>query len=208
MYMDKIHHVKEKSDMILEPLQVMIQLSFLSFCPIGTKLSIAENLLYLQLPSWSQGMTRWYMKDNKDDLYYLFQAIRRYYLWYKPDTCIIYEKILETAIKGIQKLIKTYENTDKISIRHTLTLYTNILNLESPELFKDTTDQDVNIDSVFENVTKLYNKKILSIVYNGILIMETGEKEQDVQTILNGLQQILMPQNFKIKTWIRDNLTC
>ena len=160
MYMDKIHHVKEKSDMILEPLQVMIQLSFLSFCPIGTKLSIAENLLYLQLPSWSQGMTRWYMKDNKDDLYYLFQAIRRYYLWYKPDTCIIYEKILETAIKGIQKLIKTYENTDKISIRHTLTLYTNILNLESPELFKDTTDQDVNIDSVFENVTKLYNKKI------------------------------------------------
>ena len=208
MYMDKIHHVKEKSDMILEPLQVMIQLSFLSFCPIGTKLSIAENLLYLQLPSWSQGMTRWYMKDNKDDLYYLFQAIRRYYLWYKPDTCIIYEKILETAIKGIQKLIKTYENTDKISIRHTLTLYTNILNLESPELFKDTTDQDVNIDSVFENVTKLYNKKILSIVYNGILIMETGEKEQDIQTILNGLQQILMPQNFKIKTWIRDNLTC
>ena len=206
--MDKIHHVKEKSDMILEPLQVMIQLSFLSFCPIGTKLSIAENLLYLQLPSWSQGMTRWYMKDNKDDLYYLFQAIRRYYLWYKPDTCIIYEKILQTAIKGIQKLIKTYENTDKISIRHTLTLYTNILNLESPELFKDTTDQDVNIDSVFENVTKLYNKKILSIVYNGILIMETGEKEQDIQTILNGLQQILMPQNFKIKTWIRDNLTC
>ena len=208
MYMDKIHHVKEKSDMILEPLQVMIQLSFLSFCPIGTKLSIAENLLYLQLPSWSQGMTRWYMKDNKDDLYYLFQAIRRYYLWYKPDTCIIYEKILETAIKGIQKLIKTYENTDKISIRHTLTLYTNILNLESPELFKDTTDQDVNIDSVFENVTKLYNKNILSFVYNGILIMETGEKEQDIQTILNGLQQILMPQNFKIKTWIRDNLTC
>ena len=82
------------------------------------------------------------------------------------------------------------------------------MNLESPELFKDTTDQDVNIDSVFENVTKLYNKKILSIVYNGILIMETGEKEQDIQTILNGLQQILMPQNFKIKTWIRDNLTC
>ena len=203
-----MHHVKEKTDMILEPLQVMIQLSFLSFCPIGTKLSISENLLYLQLPSWSQGMTRWYMKDNKDDLYYLFQAIRRYYLWYKPDTCIIYEKILTQAINGIQKLIKTYENTDKISIRHTLTLYTNILNLESPELFKDTSDKDVNIDHVFENVTKLYNKKILSIVYNGILIMEEAEKESDIRSILNGIQQVLMPQNFKIKTWIRDNLTC
>jgi len=97
--MDKISHVKEKSDMILEPLQVMIQLALLNYCPVGTKLSISENILHLQLPSWTQGVTRWYMKDNKDDLYYLFQAIRRYYLWYKPDSCVIYEKILETAIK-------------------------------------------------------------------------------------------------------------
>ena len=205
--MDKISHVKEKSDMILEPLQVMIQLALLNYCPVGTKLSISENILHLQLPSWTQGVTRWYMKDNKDDLYYLFQAIRRYYLWYKPDSCVIYEKILETAIKGIHKLIKTYENTDKISIRHTLTLYTNILSLESPELFKETTEDTINLDSVFENITKLYNKKILSIVYNSLLILDkSGENE--IQHVSSGLQEILKPQHFKIKTWIRENLTC
>jgi len=205
--MDKIGNVKEKSDMILEPLQVMIQLALLAYCPIGTKLSISENILHLQLPSWSQGVTRWYMKDNKDDLYYLFQAIRRYYLWYKPDSCVIYEKILETAIKGIHKLIKTYENTDKISIRHTLTLYTNILSLESPELFKETTEDAINLDSVFENITKLYNKKILSIVYNSLLILDTSG-ENEIQHVSSGLQEILKPQHFKIKTWIRENLTC
>ena len=205
--MDKISHVKEKSDMILEPLQVMIQLALLAYCPIGTKLSISENILHLQLPSWSQGVTRWYMKDNKDDLYYLFQAIRRYYLWYKPDSCVIYEKILATAIKGIHKLIKTYENTDKISIRHTLTLYTNILSLESPELFKEATEDSVSLDSVFENITKLYNNKILSIVYNSLLILDTSS-ENDIQHISTGLQEILKPQHLKIKTWIRENLTC
>ena len=205
--MDKIGNVKEKSDMILEPLQVMIQLALLAYCPIGTKLSISENILHLQLPSWSQGVTRWYMKDNKDDLYYLFQAIRRYYLWYKPDSCVIYEKILETAIKGIHKLIKTYENTDKISIRHTLTLYTNILSLESPELFKETTEDTINLDSVFENITKLYNKKILSIVYNSLLILDTSG-ENEIHHVSSGLQEILKPQHFKIKTWIRENLTC
>lgn len=205
--MDKIGNVKEKSDMILEPLQVMIQLALLAYCPIGTKLSISENILHLQLPSWSQGVTRWYMKDNKDDLYYLFQAIRRYYLWYKPDSCVIYEKILETAIKGIHKLIKTYENTDKISIRHTLTLYTNILSLESPELFKETTEDAINLDSVFENITKLYNKKILSIVYNSLLILDTSV-ENEIQYVSSGLQEILKPQHFKIKSWIRENLTC
>ena len=147
------------------------------------------------------------MKDNKDDLYYLFQAIRRYYLWYKPDSCVIYEKILETAIKGIHKLIKTYENTDKISIRHTLTLYTNILSLESPELFKETTEDAINLDSVFENITKLYNKKILSIVYNSLLILDTSG-ENEIQYVSSGLQEILKPQHFKIKSWIRENLTC
>tara|TARA_B110000977_G_scaffold158778_1_gene202424 strand:+ start:479 stop:1099 length:621 start_codon:yes stop_codon:yes gene_type:complete len=206
--MNNIVHIKEKSDMILEPLQVMIQLSLLAHCPIGTKLSISDNTLYLQLPCWSQGMMRWYMKDNKDDLYYLFQAIRRYYVWYKPDSCIIYEKILLSAIKGLKNLIKTYENTDKISIRHTLTLYTNILSLESPDLFKETTEDAVNIDKVFENVTKMYNKKILSVVHNCLSLLEGEEKEESKKYIYDGLQNILIPQNIKIKLWIRENLTC
>ena len=197
--MNTIVHIKEKSDMILETLQVMIQLSLLAHCPIGTKLSISDNTLFLQKPSWSQGMLRWYMKDNKDDLYYLFQAIRRYYLWYKPDTCIIY---------GLENLIKTYENTDKISIRHTLTLYTNILSLESPDLFKETFEDAINIDKVFENITKMYNKKILSIVHNCLSLLEDEENEDNKQRIYDGLQNILIPQNIKIKLWIRENLTC
>ena len=42
--MDKFINMKEKSDMILEPLQVMIQLALLSHSPIGTKLSVSNNL--------------------------------------------------------------------------------------------------------------------------------------------------------------------
>ena len=44
-------HPKEKIDMILEPLQVLIQLAILSFLPIGTKMSISENILKLQQPT-------------------------------------------------------------------------------------------------------------------------------------------------------------
>ena len=42
---------KDKIDMILEPLQSMIQLAILSVKPIGTKLAIHENILYIQEPS-------------------------------------------------------------------------------------------------------------------------------------------------------------
>tara|TARA_B100000795_G_scaffold269545_2_gene259256 strand:- start:1194 stop:1814 length:621 start_codon:yes stop_codon:yes gene_type:complete len=206
--MDKFINMKEKSDMILEPLQVMIQLALLSHSPIGTKLSISENLLHIQQPSWNQGMWRWYMKDNKDDLYYLFQAIRRFYMWYKPENCIIYAKILETAIVGLNRLQETYENTDKISIKHTLSLYTNILKLETPDLFKGTDDHAINIDNVFKNITSLYNKKNLAIIFNIFKLLEEETNEENKKYLMDGLLLITVPTNNKIKGWIRENLTC
>ena len=81
--MDFTNKKKERSDMILEPLQVMVQLALLSYSPIGTKVSVADNILHLQFPTMFQGVWRWYNLDGKDDLYYLFHAIRRYYKWYK-----------------------------------------------------------------------------------------------------------------------------
>ena len=90
-----------------------------------------------------QGVTRWWNGDNKDDLYYLFHAIRRYYKWYKSQNNDIYNFILEAAIKGIDKLIQTYKHTDKLSIQHTLSLYKNVLDLETEQLFKDETETNI-----------------------------------------------------------------
>ena len=72
--MDSLKHRKEKTEMILEPMQVMIQLALLSFCPLGTKISVSSNILYLQLPTFYQGAVRWYQNDTKDDLHYLFHS--------------------------------------------------------------------------------------------------------------------------------------
>ena len=53
MYMDLVSSTKkERSDMILEPLQVMVQLSMLAHCPIGTKVSVSDNILQIQLEQW------------------------------------------------------------------------------------------------------------------------------------------------------------
>ena len=103
-------HPKEKIDMILEPLQVLTQLAILSFLPVGTKISISNNILYLQQPTMFQGVVRWYQKDNKDDLFYLFHAIRRYYKWYKTIDNKVYLLILTLAKAGIKKLISTYHH--------------------------------------------------------------------------------------------------
>ena len=198
---------KERQDMILEPLQVMIQLSLVSFCPVGTKVSISNNILHIQKPTMSQGVVRWWYGDNKDDLYYLFHAIRRYYLWYKKDDNPIYAYILKNAIKGIDALINTYKNTKLTTITTTLQMYKNILDLENEELFK-TEDAAVNLDSVFQNITNIYEKRILIVVYNILKSMENEDNERNMDSYFEATHSFLSPTYLKIQQWIRDKLTC
>jgi hypothetical protein len=202
-------NVKEQSDMILEPLQVIITLAVLGYCPIGTKISISQNTLYLHKPTLVQGLLRWWEGDSKDDLYYLFHAIRRFYKWYKNTDNEIYNYILELAKNGIKNLIKTYQKADKKSILHTLSLYGNILDLDTPDLFKTSEDdqESITIDKVFENVKPLYDQKILVIVFSTLKLIDSCENEKYIEKYIEGLNSILTPTNVKIRTWIQQNLT-
>ena len=207
-YMD-LNTRKERSDMILEPLQVMVQLALLSESPIGTKVSVSDNILQLHPPSYLQGVWRWYNSDGKDDLYYLFHAIRRYYKWYKSEDNKIFNHILTSAVKGIEKLIITYSAAEQTAITHTLALYKNVLSLESPDLFKDASDDAINIDTVFKNIKDTYDKRLLKVIYNTILMVEDSETTDDLKPYyINGLLKILNPTNDNIRKWIREKLTC
>ena len=200
---------KERSDMILEPLQVMVQLALLSESPIGTKVSVSDNILQLHPPSYLQGVWRWYNSDGKDDLYYLFHAIRRYYKWYKSEDNKIYNHILCSAVKGIEKLIITYSAAEQTAITHTLALYKNVLELESPDLFKDPDADSVNIDTVFKNIKETYDKRLLKVIYNTILMVEDPETTDDLKPYyISGLLKILSPTNDNLRKWIREKLTC
>lgn len=154
------HKYKDKLDMILEPLQSMIQLAILSVKPIGTKLAIQENILYIQEPSIIQPINRWYNSDKKDDLYFLFQVIKRFIKWYNPDNKIIsvelYNLICSMSLTGLDNLVKTYNNTDNNSIIQVLHLYKNLLEVPNSKELEKHSNEKVNIDEVFENIISLY----------------------------------------------------
>ena len=194
--------------MILEPLQVMVQLALLNYTPIGTKISVTNNILCLQMPTIYQGIVRWYNSDNKDDLNYLFHAIRRYYKWYKVQDNTIYKYILSLAIKGLDKLIETYSKTDKTSIIHMLSLYKNILSLKEPDLFKTNNNNSVHIDQVFHGIIKLYNDNLLVVIFNILKILENENNEKNQSKYIQGLLYVVEPKNNEIVKWIRENLTC
>ena len=224
-----LHNRKERSDMILEPLQVMTQLAILSYSPIGTKVSVSDNILQLHKPHLFQGVYRWYNSDGKDDLYYLFHAIRRYYKWYKKELVsdtdynensdfededsdennkiLIYNYILKCGISGIDKLIQTYSATEQTTITHTLLLYKNILSMETPDVFKDPTADSVNIDTVFQNIKTIYSDNLLELLYHGLVLLEKCEEIYKPYYI-DGLLKLTTPTNDKIRKWIREKLTC
>jgi len=128
-FLSKKNSKKENFKIILEPLQAILQLALLSISPIGTKLSIQNNLLYIQPPSWSQSLIRSYYMDNKEELYYLFNVIQRFHKFYKylnhrkDHLSNMIPLITEMASKGIDRLITTYENSEKPSLMHTLEMY-------------------------------------------------------------------------------------
>ncbi len=199
---------KERADLILEPMQVMIQLALLAHSPIGTKISVSNNILTIQKPCMTQGVYRWWNNDNKDDLYYLFHAIRRYYKWYKSQNDEAYQYILTWAVKGLDKLSETYNKADKNNIRHTLALYRNVLDLKADEIFKDNTNDTVTIDQVFKEIINIYDDRLLYITHNTLLMMEEETNTEFKQKLLDGLTLILEPMNIKIRKWILEKMAC
>jgi hypothetical protein len=114
-----------------------------------------------------------------------------------------------SAVKGIEKLIITYSAAEQTAITHTLALYKNVLSLESPDLFKDASDDAINIDTVFQNIKDTYDKRLLKVIYNTILMIEDPDTTDDLKPYyINGLLKILNPTNDNIRKWIREKLTC
>jgi len=121
---------KERFETILEPLQALIQIALLAYYPPGSKLTIQNNILYIQAPSYSQSVTRWYNNDTQEDLFYLFNIFCRFKKFYtdiRMEHAKLFELLIHLAKNGINNLIRTYNQTDKTHVLHTLQMYKNML---------------------------------------------------------------------------------
>jgi len=143
---------RERFETILEPLQALLQIGFLSYYPIGTKLAIHNNILTVQAPGYTQNVRRWYNNDKKEDVFYLYNVFSRFNKFYKTvlagagagagaggsgattENAALFSLLNELAKTGINNLIRTYNQTDKIHILHTLQMYKGML--DNPELVR------------------------------------------------------------------------
>lgn len=210
---------KDKVDMILEPLQAMIQLALLSICPIGTKLRIQENILHLQSPTLIQPITRWYYADKKDDVYFLYGVIKRYLKWYNPRmnekspvSPELYQLITGMAMEGLNQLFKTYSSSDSNTVIHVIQMYKNLLEYNNDKIMADEFVIDaeknrINIDEVFEKIVSIYDATLLHMLQNTLELVRKEEDDTNRVYMMEGLNLILYKVTKAIRDWIRVNLT-
>ena len=210
--------IKGKQNIILEPLQVMVQLALLSFSPIGTKITINNNILSLQPPTITQPINRWFNYDKKDDIYHLFQVIKRFIKWYDNTNPIIdnmiYNILVEQSKKGLDNLIKTYQNCDMLTIIPVLNMYKDLLNTcdvnkvhpEEKTDIIEISEINKNIDQIFFNISTIYTKEIIDVIFHILQLLKKETNLSIVENYIDGLNMILLNINNKITTWINDNL--
>ena len=233
---------KERFETILEPLQAILQIALLAFYPVGTKLTIQNNIMTLQPPTYSQSMARWYNNDTKEDLYFLFNVFHRFkkfYAHYKadaPDSVQhrLYALLIDLSKTGINKLIRTYGQTDKPHILQTLTMYKFILDDQlSPDLMTLQTqpsttstiaakpykmkpvlnDDDAasemastnnTVDDIFVSIVSIYTPELLNIIFNALILMR--DNESNYQAYADGLNKLLEPTCVQLKKWIDEHI--
>lgn len=226
---------KERFETILEPLQAILQIALLSFYPVGTKITIQNNILTLQPPAYSQSMLRWYNNDTKEDLYFLFNVFHRFkkfYAKYKENDGSVQHRLhmllTELAKTGINKLIRTYGQTDKPHILQTLTMYRYILDDQlSPEIMTlhppnpskttkhkmkpvlnddedATTNANNTVDDIFIAIVDIYIPEMQHIMYNTLILMQNNES--NYQAYAEGLNKILEPTCITLKKWIDEHI--
>lgn len=209
---------KDKADMILEPLQSMIQLALLSVLPVGTKIAIEENILSLQLPSITQPISRWYNINKKDDIYFLYQVIKRFIQWYNPVinnksplNHDLYKNIIKMSIGGLNNLLKTYNSSASNALIQVVSMYKNILESDEKDYEKllpkvDKNHPHGNIDEVFQNIIELYNNNIIEIISNCLIILQKEDSLENINNYINGLNSIMCKNNKDIQSWIKVKL--
>lgn len=112
---------------LLEPFSVILKLAIISFKEEYTKIAIYDNNMFIQTPSFYQGIIRYIYGNNREDICFLLKPIKRALELYDPlkDNKIKY--IFERAAKGLSKLKKSYNSTSS-TVCHSLDLYISIIN--------------------------------------------------------------------------------
>ena len=116
---------KKERNVIIDPFSCLVKLSIIRYLDEGTKISIYQNRLNFNAPSYIQGIVRFMYGDNREDLHNILLPIQKCVEWYwnERNADMIY--MFNNAVLGLKFLKNSYSTY--ATIQHTLDYYIIIL---------------------------------------------------------------------------------
>ena len=146
---------------ILDPLSVIIKLAILSNKPVGTKICISKNIIYLQDPGPFQSFCRYIFSTNKTDIQYLYNPIQIACQNYLSKAAVVknpkLKELFKCAQNGLIKLSDTYKSCS--IIRLCINYYSSLIDNYMQEIYKEDLFKKDNMSSLYTSeLTTFFNK--------------------------------------------------
>lgn len=198
----KMFESKTQGNMIIEPMSCLIKLALLNFYPKGTKITVQDNQILFDEPTFYQGAIRYLYKQGREDLHNLFNPIQKSIDWYtniNSDT----EFIFNLAIDGLGILKDTY--TESSTIKHTLNYY--IKTLEERNIKHE---KNVKKDKLYDYLKNLWNTREIHIVRTTLEELSIKQNDdydnvkKDIQSLLESLFSITNNKEENVKNFLKN----
>jgi len=195
---------------LIEPLTAIIRLGILSYKPLGTKISIQNNKIYLQNGTFLQGTLRSIYGDKKTDVNILYGPIISACICYLNNATKRndYLHIFKLASSGLAKLKETYLGTDIVynieQIKNIIDSFINNENVDPSNFIANYQSQSYKLKTdIYKHISSIWEDKRHDMIFN--LINELSESNENTKyELLNSLSYYLDFIDIKVNDIIKD----
>lgn len=185
---------------ILDPLSVIIKLAVLSNKPVGTKICISNNIIFLQEPGPFQSFCRYIFSTNKTDIQYLYNPIQIACQTYLTKDAVVknpkLKELFKCAQNGLVKLSETYKTCSiiRLCINYYATLIDNHLQeIYNENLFKKDVMTPLYTTELTNSFNKLWTQDRIKIILNLTTFLindeNAGLNVKSVETIMTDIDK-------------------
>jgi len=141
---------KKERNVIIDPFSCLVKLSLIRYLDEGTKVSIYQNRLNFNTPSYVQGIVRFMYGDNREDLHNILLPIQKCVEWYydEKNTDMMY--MFNNAVLGLKFLKHSYSTY--ATIQHTLDYYIIILMQKNTKLITKMGFNAIDIEKLTHSI--------------------------------------------------------
>ena len=177
-----------QKNLILEPLCCLLKIILLQFKEKGTKISVIDNSIQFNEPSFTQGIIRTFYGDCREDLHNLYHPLIKSLEWYPVSE---YKLFYTECEKGLNIIKELYD--DNTTIHHTISHYISIVSG-----INDTDLPDTN--PIIDNLKDIWTKDEIKAITE-LLTLILKDKNKNIY--INALTDIVSAKEKFINEYIQ-----